>query len=459
MSEIELKLQIPAQKKNQIIKALHTLEAENIALHAQYFDTPEFELAQNHTAIRLRKEGAEWVQTLKGASADAMQRYELEFHRGASESAPLLCLDPYKEDKQAYALLSGCIDHPDQLIMQFETVVKRTFKVVPYHSSDIEICLDLGYVGKKGQQENICEIEFELKSGCITDLIEFTQQWVKKYSIWLDVRSKAERGHLIAREKKVSPAPYICHLKIKKKQMNRAILEKLIAQYTQPLLPCTAAIADQVAELAHYQCAETALSHLIQVITVAEIHTQKSSGLNIARLKTIKQQLSDYISLFELDQNVQPHVNDTFKGLTQPLLQMSAQLAHTMMSVETTTLLLQLLDSSHVGIKNFNINGGDFLQQLEYQYATLLTTSKNQTINHSDISRHDLKIYQHYLAIKKDKVNTALVADIEHHKTQQLLKLLSSVKMLKTDQNFLMGWLSKQLVVQQEYFLKRLKKI
>lgn len=49
-------------------------------------------------------------------------------------------------------------------------------------------------------------VEFELKQGSAQDLIDFTKTWVDKYQLWLDVRSKAERGNLLAVGKRVSPA-------------------------------------------------------------------------------------------------------------------------------------------------------------------------------------------------------------------------------------------------------------
>ena len=55
-------------------------------------------------------------------------------------------------------------------------------------------------------QAKICEVEFELKQGSAQDLILFSKTWVEKYQLWLDVRSKAERGNLLAIGKKVSPA-------------------------------------------------------------------------------------------------------------------------------------------------------------------------------------------------------------------------------------------------------------
>ncbi|MFI7969386.1 inorganic triphosphatase, partial [Acinetobacter baumannii] len=70
----------------------------------------------------------------------------------------------------------------------------------------IEVCLDDGVVKTADAQSVICEVEFELKQGAVKTLIQFAQQWINRYSLWLDVRSKAERGNLLALGQAASPA-------------------------------------------------------------------------------------------------------------------------------------------------------------------------------------------------------------------------------------------------------------
>ncbi|MBF7694708.1 CYTH domain-containing protein [Acinetobacter rathckeae] len=457
MSEIELKLQIPKQKKSQLVKAVQALEPELMPLHAQYFDTNTFELAQKHTAIRLRKEGKNWIQTLKGSSGDAIQRYELEINRGDTEKAPKLLLKPYKKDKQANVLLDGVIEDPDRLLMQFETVVERQFKVVTYNASEIEICLDLGRVGQNEQFEDICEIEFELKSGHIADLIMFTQQWVEQYGIWLDVRSKAERGNLIARSEKVSPAPRVGHLHLTKKMLKKPILAKMITHYTQPLLPCVAAIADQVAEVSHYQCAEASLSHLIQMIGLLQPTTALHAKLE--QLIALRQQLTDYLVLFELEENIQPYTLDTFKGLSQSLSRARATLAHSMTSKETTLVLLDLLNIAQQEREISDITATAFLDQLQQKYKAIVETNDAMLTDKKQMQHHDFEFYIHYLEIKKDAMSKYIDACIALQQTQHAQSLISTLKMLKTEQSFFMGWLAKQHTLQQQRYQKCIAKI
>lgn len=454
MSEIELKLQIPKQKKSQILKAIHALQPELIPLHAQYFDTNTFTLAKNYTAIRLRKEGKVWVQTLKGASTNTLQRYELEINRGKTVQAPLLSVQPYKKDQQAKALLGHLIETPDQLVMQFETVVERQFKVLTQNTSKIEICLDLGHVGNKEQHEEICEIEFELVSGSIKDLIGLAKQWVEHYGIWLDVRSKAERGNLISRGEKVSIAPLVSHITITKKMLKKPILAIMLTHYITPLLPCIAAIADQVAEISHYRSAEAALSHLIQIIIVSESTQIFSSPLS--HIHNIKQHLSDYILLFELEHSVQPYTCDSFKGLTTKLSRIRAQLAQNIVCKDTTLWLLDLLDISQNQGNLADITAAQFIQQLQQKQTTeFIPTFKH--LQPCPITHHDLEFYVHYSALKKDRATKYLTANISLQQTQRLQYLIHSIRMLKTEQSFFLGWLARASLLQKQSCEKRLK--
>ncbi|WP_286746669.1 CYTH domain-containing protein, partial [Aquabacterium sp. UBA2148] len=79
MHEIELKFQIPAERLAAVRAELGRLGADLAApliLQAAYFDTTDRKLAQARSALRVRREGDEWVQTLKAAGSHTMVRVE-----------------------------------------------------------------------------------------------------------------------------------------------------------------------------------------------------------------------------------------------------------------------------------------------------------------------------------------------------------------------------------------------
>jgi len=78
MTEIELKFQVPPERRGAVHRAVATRSAVRIGLRALYFDTAERALASAGMALRVRKEGRRWVQTLKGAGDGVWQRLEHE---------------------------------------------------------------------------------------------------------------------------------------------------------------------------------------------------------------------------------------------------------------------------------------------------------------------------------------------------------------------------------------------
>lgn len=76
MFEIELKFQIPDASRRAVEAAVAAGESRRTHLQAIYFDTADRRLAAAAIALRLRKEGRRWVQTLKVGGPDAMQRFE-----------------------------------------------------------------------------------------------------------------------------------------------------------------------------------------------------------------------------------------------------------------------------------------------------------------------------------------------------------------------------------------------
>ncbi|CAM4211257.1 Adenylate cyclase [Kerstersia similis] len=190
MSEQELKLHVPASARAGVEQELARGATENIALHALYFDTPTRELAQARVAIRLRREGDHWVQTLKTPGAHALARLELNHDR----PGPVLDLSVYADTPVAPVLenLAG------ELGVRYETDVMRQLRRVRTRQGVVEIAYDRGWLRAGGLELPISEVEFELVSGHLQAVFQLGRRWQQKHGLVLDLRSKSERGDALA---------------------------------------------------------------------------------------------------------------------------------------------------------------------------------------------------------------------------------------------------------------------
>ncbi|CAM4262382.1 CYTH domain-containing protein [Acinetobacter pragensis] len=277
MVEVELKFQIPEARRTALLKAIDPKKSQQIQLKAKYFDTPDRLMAQKHTALRQRLEGTRWIQTLKAAGKSHIERFEHNLDLGEDSAdasgeaaqAPALNLEIYAQHPEAQAVLENALGgQQDQLKLQFETDISRTLRVIQYQDAEIEVSLDIGCIRTADAEQEVHEVEFELKSGSIQSLLEFSFEWVKKYQLWLDVRSKAELGNLLAMQQQASPAAKGKEFQLSKKEPANKNLRHLVGQQLQHLLPNIAAMSAQTAAQEHIDEAQLALQHLQLTISL-----------------------------------------------------------------------------------------------------------------------------------------------------------------------------------------------
>ncbi|OTG66571.1 inorganic triphosphatase [Acinetobacter silvestris] len=319
MVEVELKFQIPEARRNAILKAIDPKKSEIIQLQAKYYDTEDRQLAQHGVALRQRLEGTQWVQTLKTAGKSHLHRFEdnhvltpiqNNIDEDTTAWSPVLNLEIYHHNPEAQAILKNALGETQYpLQQQFETDIQRTCRVIQFEDAEIEISLDIGEVRTDSARQEIHEVEFELKTGSVQSLLAFSFEWVKKYQLWLDVRSKAEFGNLLVTHQTVSPAKLVKEIQLNKKDSADQNLRLLIANQLQHLLPNIAAISAQVATAEHIQQAQTALHHL---------HLSLSLFKDWTDTKTDKwaHQLSAFKSHFENLQHFE-HMQRTLGALLQ----------------------------------------------------------------------------------------------------------------------------------------------
>lgn len=203
MTEIELKLQVPAAARAAVERAVRTPGATSTRLQALYYDTPDRRLAAAGIALRLRKEGRRWVQTLKCGPAHGMARGEHNVVLPGGRGVP--ALDPARHaGTPPGAALAAVLDAgAPPLAVQYRTDIRRTHRPLRSRRGTVELALDIGEIvggdADGALRWPVCELEVELLRGAPQAVTEVAGRFAARHGLWLDTRSKAERGDRLAR--------------------------------------------------------------------------------------------------------------------------------------------------------------------------------------------------------------------------------------------------------------------
>ena len=198
VQEIEVKLQVPAARRDAVMSAILRGRATRAHFRAQYFDTPDRRLAVAGLAARVRREGRRWVQAAKGTGDGLLARLEHEVPLGTARAAPAFDIARHAGTRVGDALRETLAGQDATLGLRFETDVWRTRRELLVGGARIEIAFDEGVLRAGESTLPVCEVEFELLGGPVSGLIEAAAHWAARHGLWIDVRSKAERGHWLA---------------------------------------------------------------------------------------------------------------------------------------------------------------------------------------------------------------------------------------------------------------------
>ena len=207
--ETELKLRLPPGAVAAVRRAasLGAVRSRTARFDAIYLDTPDRLLQNNGMALRLRREGDRWMQTLKlsapvqgGLSARPEWEGPARIRRGEPRFDP--------SQLQETPLPALLVRHRAQRKLRavFRTRFTRTLWQVEFRGSRIEVALDRGHIeahrGDRAVRAPISELELELKAGRAADLLALAGRLVGRGAQALAlvplVRSKAERGYRLA---------------------------------------------------------------------------------------------------------------------------------------------------------------------------------------------------------------------------------------------------------------------
>jgi inorganic triphosphatase YgiF len=204
--EIEIKLSVEpehARRLRGILAQHHPRKTAPRRLFSAYYDTPDRRLQSGGVALRLRREGKRWIQTVKsnGIAAGGLHR------RAEHETEVPVQLPSFPAMIEAgLGKLVADRQTREALQVAFTTEFRRSSTLIrPRAGTIIEVSLDRGAIAAGERRDPICEVELELKAGETDALFDLALEIARGLPARLDNRTKARRGYALAA--RIDPAP------------------------------------------------------------------------------------------------------------------------------------------------------------------------------------------------------------------------------------------------------------
>jgi inorganic triphosphatase YgiF len=203
MAEVELKFAVDPRAHIRLAAKLFPAHGRTVLLDAIYFDTPECDLEKARMALRLRRAGSRWRQTLKaGGSGTGGLHTRDEWEYPAK--GPVLDLSRFADTP--LARLPEPASLHERLVPAFRVRVRRRIWLVrPARGSRLEVALDLGTVDSADRAEQISELEVECLEGNPLHAFALAARLQKKWALRPSAVTKAERGYRLFRDKPRRP--------------------------------------------------------------------------------------------------------------------------------------------------------------------------------------------------------------------------------------------------------------
>jgi len=201
MQEIELKFLLTCDQVSSVLARLRTLRGltgpvQTLDLRSIYHDTAEDALRRGGYALRVRHDGAGWVQTCKGRLSN---HAGLQTTRESEAPLPGDAIDLAAiADEVLRTQVIGLVgDAP--LVPRVETAITRHAATVAMGGwTRAEVALDTGTLRGGDRTAELHELELELKSGHITALFDLARELMPEGGLRLSRMSKAARAFALA---------------------------------------------------------------------------------------------------------------------------------------------------------------------------------------------------------------------------------------------------------------------
>ena len=208
--EIELKLELAPDALKRLKTApapagFSVERARTQVLRSIYFDTPAQALRKAKWSLRVRKVGADWIQTVK-AGTGVRGGLSTPKESEAQVDAPVPDLTRIHDAELRsglWELLEGA-----PLSAVFETEMRRTTRIFRAEPDTvIELALDAGDVRTLEKIRPLQEAEFELVEGPVEDLFRLARDLPGTATARFSPASKAQRGYALLAGEDIAAAP------------------------------------------------------------------------------------------------------------------------------------------------------------------------------------------------------------------------------------------------------------
>ena len=473
MSEIELKFQVPVAKRPALQRALATARAQIVPMQAKYFDTADQRLAAARITLRLRKEGRQWVQTLKCPGENRWSRLEHEVPRETPKSGDPE-LDPalHAGTPGGAVLATALGDGAGGLKLRFETDVQRTRRVIRHQGTAVEVALDIGEIRAGSERMPLHEIEFELKTGTVAGLTALAKRWVERHGLWLDMVTKPERGERLAQGEKTI-LPVQAHVvELKDAHSPDAALRKMVGACLAHLLPNAAEVAGEVAaemvdgaaQPEHLHQVRVSLRRLRTALRIYGDWSQETDAAWNPALATLFGQLGSARDRDALEAGLLPQL----RAVGAPLAELPAEeegvaVVETLRAPATTGLWLELIAfangtpqdaSAQTAATDLRVSAAAKLKHLQRQlakdaknYPTFDDTGRHRARRRLKRLRYSLEFVSSLFSKKKVKAYAAKLKpaqDALGEYTDLVVAEQAFTRLLSTQPQawFALGWLA-----------------
>ncbi|RYH07689.1 CYTH and CHAD domain-containing protein [Tropicimonas sp. IMCC6043] len=210
MTEIELKFVLDEDGVRRLKGRMKALGLNRHAprtrsLHSIYYDTADHALRRAGIALRLRKDGRRWVQTVKaGATINGglLRAREVETP-AAGGRLDLMNIPVQAVRAEVEEAIGGA-----ELSPVCETRMKRAASLLELDGgARVELSIDTGEIVAGGLSEPFSEAELELFEGDLDALYDLTQTLFPEGGLHLSTIAKSTRGYMLAETGRIETDP------------------------------------------------------------------------------------------------------------------------------------------------------------------------------------------------------------------------------------------------------------